>query len=148
GGKYRGLPRPWVVLGLGASHSAKDWPAGHWAQFVDTLRRRTAGTVFLVGGAENALRAQNLIEHGTGATAVNACALSLVEAAALMRHADLFVGTDSGPMNLAAAAAIPTFALFGSTPILTYSKFIHAVQPDDGRGPSPDGMTRIFPAQV
>jgi ADP-heptose:LPS heptosyltransferase len=51
-------------------------------------------------------------------------------------------------MNLAVAAGIPAFALFGSTPVLTYSKFIHAVQPDDGRGPSPDGMARISPAQV
>ncbi len=68
---------------------------------------------------------------------MNACDLSIVEAAALLRHADLFVGTDSGPMNLAVAAGIPAFALFGSTPVLTYSKFIHALQPDDGAGHRP-----------
>ena len=49
---------------------------------------------------------------------------------------------------MVAAACIPAFGLFGSTPVLTYSKFIHALQPDDGSGPSPDGMARISPAQV
>jgi heptosyltransferase-2 len=146
--KYRGLVRPWIVLGLGASRPNKDWPAAHWSQFIDSLRRRMQGTVFLIGGADNAPRAQSLIDRSAGATAVNACDLSVVGAAALLRHANLFVGTDSGPMNLAVAAGIPAFALFGSTPVLTYSKFIHALQPDDGAGPAPDGMARISPAQV
>jgi hypothetical protein len=38
------------------------------------------------------------------------------------------------------------FGLFGSTPVLTYSKFIHAIVPDGG--PAPGGMARIAPAQV
>ena len=36
--------------------------------------------------------------------------------------------------------------LFGSTPALTYSKFINAIVPDGG--PAPGGMARIAPAQV
>ena len=34
----------------------------------------------------------------------------------------------------------------GSTPVLTYSKRIHAVVPPGGM--TPDGMTRLLPAQV
>ena len=51
-------------------------------------------------------------------------------------------------MNLAAAGGTPAFALFGSTPVLDYSRFIHAIEPDDGRGQSPDGMRRISPDAV
>jgi len=102
--------------------------------------------VFLIGGADNSARAQTLIARSAGAPAVNACDLSIVEAAALLRRADLFVGPDSGPMNLAAAGATPAFTLFGSTPVLGYSRFIHAIEPEGGQ--SPDGMTRITPAQV
>ena len=36
-------------------------------------------------------------------------------------------------MNLAAAGGTPAFVLFGSTPVQTYSRFIHAIEPDDGR---------------
>ena len=102
------------------------------------------GTVFLIGGADNAARAQALIARSAGAPAVNACDLSIVEAAALLRLADLFVGPDSGPMNLAAAGATPAFTLFGATPVLSYSRFIHAIEPEGGQ--SPDGMARITPA--
>ena len=97
---------------------------------LDTLRRRTSGTVFLIGGADNAARAQALIARSAGAPAVNACDLSIVEAAALLRLADLFVGPDSGPMNLAAAGATPAFALFGATPVLE----LFALHPRDRAG--------------
>jgi heptosyltransferase-2 len=78
--------------------------------------------------------------------AVNACDLPLIEAAALLRVADLFVGPSSGPLNLAAAGGTRAFGLFGSTPVLTYSKFIHAIVPEGG--PCPGGMARIAPEQV
>jgi heptosyltransferase-2 len=145
--RYASAPRPWVVLGLGGSHPTKDWPAQHWKTFVDALRQRVSGTIFLVGGPDNAAHAERLAAGDAGARVVNACDLSIAEAAALLRHADLFVGPDSGPMNLAAAGGTPAFGLFGSTPVLRYSKFIHAIEPSDGRQ-TPDGMTRILPAAV
>jgi heptosyltransferase-2 len=146
GGKYAACPRPWIVLGIGASHTDKDWPDEHWLEFLARLRRETTGTVFLIGGKMNNARTEDFIARSDGAPAVNACALGLAEAAALLRHADLFVGPSSGPMNLAAAGGTDAFGLFGSTPVLTYSKFIHAIVPDGGA--SPGGMRRISPAAV
>ncbi len=49
-------------------------------------------------------------------------------------------------MNLAVAAATDAFALFGATPVLKYSKFIHAIVPEGG--PCSGGMRRISPAMV
>jgi heptosyltransferase II len=144
--KFKSCARPWIVLGIGASHPDKDWPDAHWAEFLSLLRGRATGTIFLIGGRMNYARAQKFMTPKARAPAVNACDLGLAEAAALLRHADLFVGPSSGPMNLAAAGATEAFGLFGSTPVLTYSKFIHAVVPPGG--PSADGMPRITPAQV
>ena len=139
-------PRPWTVLGLGGSAPDKDWPDAHWRTFIDALHRRGTGTVFLIGGAQNAARAEELIASPAGASAINACALSVIEATALLRHAALYVGPDSGPMNLAAAVGTPAFGLFGATPVLRYSKFIHAIEPPGGQ--AGDGMSRIAPEQV
>ena len=91
-------------------------------------------------------RAKKLIEHTAGTEAINACDLTLDKALALLRLADLFIGTDSGPMNLAVASATDAFALFGATPVLKYSKFIHPIVPEGG--PSPGGMKRISPGAV
>jgi len=144
GAKFADCTRPWIVLAIGASHSDKDWPDAAWREFL--VRLETPGTVFLIGGPTNTARAQHFMASTGGVRIVNACELRLIEAAALLRLADLFVGPSSGPLNLAAAGATEAFGLFGSTPVLTYSKFIHAIVPDGG--PAPGGMARIAPAQV
>jgi heptosyltransferase-2 len=142
--KFADCTRPWIVLGIGASHPDKDWPDAAWREFLAGLN--TPGTIFLIGGRANTARAQNFTTATAGVRIVNACDLLLNEAAALLRLADLFVGPSSGPLNLAAAGATQAFGLFGSTPVLTYSKFINAIVPDGG--PAPGGMARIAPAQV
>jgi heptosyltransferase-2 len=144
--RYKSFARPWIALGIGASHPDKDWPDEHWAEFVSQLRGRFTGTVFLVGGSANSERAGNFIAGRAGTAAINACDLGLTEATALLRLADLFIGPSSGPMNLAAAGGTDALGLFGSTPVLTYSKFIHPIAPQGGQ--TPDGMRRILPAQV
>jgi heptosyltransferase II len=148
GQRYAGLQRPWIVMGVGASHPVKDWTDGQWLEFVRSLRQATGGTVLLIGGMANLDRAARLIANSTGAETVNACPLSVLEAAALLKFGDLFVGTDSGPMNLAAAVGTPAFGLFGATPVLDHSRFIHAITRDDGRPAGPDGMRHIAPASV
>jgi heptosyltransferase-2 len=144
GEKFAQFPRPWAAIGIGASHPEKDWPDNSWREFLRGLQ--TPGTVFLVGGPANEARAEQFVAASGSGQIVNACALPLIEAAALLRLADLFVGPSAGPLNLAAAGGTDAFGLFGSTPVLTYSKFIHAIVPEGG--PSAGGMTRIAPAQV
>jgi heptosyltransferase II len=141
--KFAHLARPWLVLGMGASHPDKDWTDAAWREFLAGLD--TSGTVFLIGGPANAPRAEKFMAAAAIA-AINACDLPLIEAAALLRLADLFVGPSSGPLNLAAAGCTEAFGLFGSTPVLTYSKFIHAIVPEGG--PCPGGMARITPGKV
>jgi heptosyltransferase-2 len=144
--KFAAEPRPWIVLGIAASHPDKDWLEGYWAEFAAALRKRTGGSIFLIGGQQNKARAKELIARTPRAALIDACDLTLLESVALLRHADLFVGSNSGPLNLAAASQTEAFGLFGNTPVLTYSNYIHAVVPEGG--PSPDGMGRILPTDV
>src|SRR6185436_18438376 len=105
------------------------------------------GTIFLIGGRANAPLAANLLESTAGAETINACDLKLSEAAALMKHADLFVGPNSGPMNIAAAVGTTAFGFFATNKVLTYSRHIHASLPDNGQI-GPDGMQRLSPHRV
>jgi heptosyltransferase-2 len=146
--KFAAHVRPWVVLGLGGSHPLKEWPLASWVEFVAGLCGGFAGTIFLIGGATQATQAAELMARTAGAPVVDATGLSIIEAAALLREADLFVGPDSGPMNLAAAVGTPAFAMFGATRVLTYSKFIHPILPDDGGVPTLHGMARISAGNV
>jgi ADP-heptose:LPS heptosyltransferase len=69
------------------------------------------GTVFLIGGPANVRRAAAFIAATGAERTINACGLRLIEAAALLRLADLFVGPSSGPLNLAAAGGTDAFGL-------------------------------------
>ena len=144
--KFQSCRRPWIVVGMGAANPDRDWATPCWAELIAGLRQRPGGTVFLIGGSAQRARAQALIESTSGARAVNGCDLELGEALALLRQADLFVGTDSGPMNMAARVGTPAFAMFGFNKPLTYSRFIHPILPEGGI--APDGMRRISPARV
>ena len=146
GERFNSCPRPWIVLGIGALHAEREWPQEHWVELLPELRRHSTGTFFFIGGPDYTTRAQSLIAQTSLNLAINACNLKLIEAIALLHHADLFVGTDSAPMNLAVAVGTPAFALFGVNPVLSYSKFIHPLAPPGG--PAPGGMQRISPAHV
>jgi heptosyltransferase-2 len=146
--RFERAARPWIVLGLGAAHPPRDWSDASWLEFIGVLRARIQGTVFLIGGPRHADRASRLIAQTAGAQAVNACDLSVVESAALLSLADLFVGPDSGPLNLAAAVGTRAFGLFGMSQVLDYSYHIVPISPDDGGPPTPDGMRRISPQNV
>ncbi len=93
GERYAAQPRPWIVLGIGSSASDKDWPLERWGELIAGLRHRTPGTVFLIGGPDHAARAERLLQTA-GAPTVNACDLTIMEAAALLQRSDLFVGCE------------------------------------------------------
>jgi heptosyltransferase-2 len=125
--RFGHLPRPWLVLGLGASHPDKDWPDEHWRALLQGLAQGPAGSVIIAGGGLWRGRADRLIGD-SGVNAVNACDLPIIDSAALMARADLFAGADSGALNLAAAVGTEAYGLFGLTPALQYSRHIHVVR--------------------
>jgi heptosyltransferase-2 len=116
--RYAARPRPWIVLGIGSSSPDRNWPMERWVEFMAGLRRRTTGTMFLIGGPDYAATAERLVQSADPST-VNACDLTITEAATLLQKSDLFVGSDSGPLNVAAAVGTPAFGLFGISTVLT-----------------------------
>ena len=128
--RFGSLPRPWLVLGLGASHPDKDWPDEYWRALLHGLAQRSTGSVLVVGGTTWRTRADRLVAD-SGTTAINACELPVMNAAALMQRAELFAGADSGALNLAAAVGTEAYGLFGLTPALQYSRHIHVVRASD-----------------
>jgi ADP-heptose:LPS heptosyltransferase len=42
--RFYSCPRPWIVLGIGALHSEREWPDEYWVEFLAKLRHHSAGT--------------------------------------------------------------------------------------------------------
>ena len=107
--------RNFVVCGLGTKMQAKDWGIENWRLLLGRLSAKLADVgLVLIGAAEDA-EASDLAARNWSGPVVNLCGkLSPRETSAAMRGAALFLGPDSGPMHLAAAARIPCVIAFAS----------------------------------
>jgi len=119
---------PILALGPTANWPCKEWPV---ANFIELARRLAAedgplpgARIMVLGAPGERAAAKPLIDAFPGGRVIEAFAgVSLLTAYACLRHADLYVGNDSGLMHMAAAAAIPTLGLFGPTQDLHYAPF-------------------------
>ncbi|MEM7540141.1 MAG: glycosyltransferase family 9 protein [Pseudomonadota bacterium] len=100
-----------VVLAPGGNWPGKLWPAAHYRSLVAELRSRAQQIILLGSQADQVISA----EVASGAADIlDLCGQTgLLTAAAILSHASLFIGNDSGLGHLAAAVGVPTLTLFG-----------------------------------
>lgn len=97
----------------GMEFAWKRWPVAHFITLAKELRER-GYRLALFGGPDDAEMCRT-VQNAVDGAAYWGVGRSLAELAALVRRCDLFVGGDSGPLHIAAAAGTPTLSLFGPT---------------------------------
>jgi ADP-heptose:LPS heptosyltransferase len=107
--------RPLVVCGPGTKMRAKDWGQDNWRALLQRIEVEYPGHgLALVGAPEEAAAADHAAQQWTGPK-VNLCGLLTPrETAAVLEQARIFLGPDSGPMHLAAAAGVPCVIAFSA----------------------------------
>ena len=110
------LEAGFAVINPGAGWPSKLWPPERFAAIARFLGHdRGLRSLVVWAGAEEKGWAKAIVAASEGHARL-APATSLVELAALVRRARLFVGSDTGPLHIAAAAGTPCVALFGPMP--------------------------------
>jgi lipopolysaccharide heptosyltransferase I len=111
-----GLGDGFAVLNPGAGWTSKLWPADRYAAVARHLGRcRSLPSIVVWAGQQEHAWAEEIVAGSEGHARL-APRTSLTELAALVRRARLFVGSDTGPMHLAAAVGTPCVGLFGPMP--------------------------------
>lgn len=144
------LPRPFITLGIGGSEPTKKWPAAHFAELAKRLGAHHNGTLFICGsGAERpeALKIASTIDSWGGQAHVWTD-LSLREMCAFLSLIDLYVGNDTGPLNMAAGFKKTAIGLFGTTPPLSYLPNLSGVVCPYPNFRGKDAMAAITPLAV
>ncbi|GHU32117.1 lipopolysaccharide heptosyltransferase I [Betaproteobacteria bacterium] len=118
------LDFPWLpegrraVLLTASSRDDKLWDEDRWMAVTRHLVEQGLSPVLPWGSERERQRAERIVAASIGA--VLAPKLSLRELAALIGHAELAVGVDTGLVHLSTALGVPTIALYVATdPALT-----------------------------
>ena len=108
------IPPSLLVLHIGAGNRFRYWGTDNLVRLVRLLGEIPGARVALIGGAEDKAAETEVLEKAPG-TLSYVGKLDLAGTAELIRRAAVFVGPDSGPMHIAAAAGTPIVAWFGPT---------------------------------
>lgn len=100
------LPRKLIVVHCSSNYPAKDWSVPNWERLIGWLIEKKGYSV-----AEIGLKSSNNVKHPYY---LNLCGkYSILQTAEIIRHADYFIGIDSGPAHLANAVGTYGILLFG-----------------------------------
>ena len=108
----RRQPEHLVAIHAGGSKGPRAWPAGRFAELAARLFE-LKGLVPLVVGDAGDLPAGTEIVRAVPRALLAAGRTSVRQMGALIERCRLFVGSDSGPMHIAAALGVPTVGIFG-----------------------------------
>jgi len=143
--RFGHLPRPWVLLGTDSAVPERVWPAEYFSALLGGLAEAGVPTIFLQAGRDQQSRIQTINGGAAPASGIDVSGLDMAEMAALLASADLFIGNDSGPMNVAVAVGTPAVSLSGGLPPLAPRPFYHPILPPSGNS---GGMASIHPEEV
>jgi lipopolysaccharide heptosyltransferase I len=118
GQALQSLPRPWLVLGVGARWQTKCWPPQHFAALAQRALDRFGGSIILVGGGEDVALAQETAQQLHGPILDKTGQTTLPQLAAILARADVMISNDTGPLHLAVALGRAVVAPYTCTSVV------------------------------
>jgi ADP-heptose:LPS heptosyltransferase/GT2 family glycosyltransferase len=105
--------KPVVAVHPGVGNAMRQWPAEHFASLIDLLVEQNAVNAVLIGGAEEAELAEEVLGRIANRNAVVSVVgkTPLRQLPELLRACALYVGNNSGPKHIAAALGVPTIGI-------------------------------------
>jgi lipopolysaccharide heptosyltransferase II len=111
--KQIALNKPVIVIHPGSSNPAKMWARDNYADLICKIKKEIESTVCVIGSsAENDL-CEDIIQKSKSDVLNFAGELNIKELVSLIRHANLFIGNDAGPMHIASSVNVAVIAIFG-----------------------------------
>ncbi len=132
---YQDLPKPILAIGLGSSELHKQWGSNNFSELACFLAKEKQFSLLLVGGPAEQDMADLIIQsvEQQNDAIYAAIGLPIDDTTAILSLCQLYIGNDTGFLNMAAALNVPAIGLFGASPPLEYSSFIHNLLPPSGQ---------------
>lgn len=122
-----------AVIHMGARRELRRWPAQQFVALANYLQQEKKLALVFAGDQSDLALIEQVQQALSFATYTTAQQLNLMEFAAVLQQASLFVGNESGPLHIAAAMQVPVVGLFGPGEPTTFypygakSRYVHHV---------------------
>ncbi|MBJ7223408.1 MULTISPECIES: lipopolysaccharide core heptosyltransferase RfaQ [unclassified Brenneria] len=109
--------KKYIVIQPTARQIFKCWDNDKFADVIDNIQSNGLNVILTSGPSEEDQQCINAISALCKSPPITdfACKTTFPQLAALIDHAELFIGVDSAPMHMAAALETPIVCLFGAT---------------------------------
>ncbi|MBW2146699.1 MAG: lipopolysaccharide heptosyltransferase I [Deltaproteobacteria bacterium] len=127
-----------IVINPGASWPTKRWPQDRYVALAQRIVDVLGFPVVVTWGGEAEGRQAHELVRRAGRGVFLAPPTDIRQLAALLSKCRLFIGSDTGPLHIAAALGVPTVALFGPSdphrngPYGNTSRILHSPLPCSG----------------
>jgi heptosyltransferase I len=118
-----GLENGFAIINAGAGWPSKLWPAQRFAAVATHLATAWNLPTLVAWAGQPEMEIGQAIVGGSQGHAQLAPRTTLPELAALSRRAKVFIGSDTGPLHLAAAVGTPCVGLYGPWPSEVHGPF-------------------------
>jgi heptosyltransferase-2 len=124
----------WACFGIGSSELERKWPSDNFAKVISALSEKKI-TCFICGGsgeAEEAKAIKKAIDPKLHKFIHSITHYSVMETAALVSKADLYIGNDTFLYNLAALQGVLSYGIGGVVPVPAYLKTMRVIRNSSG----------------
>lgn len=108
-------PSPHIAVCPASRWETKNWPVEYYGQLCRHLIENRGASITLLGASEDIPVCETLATALQGRCRNLAGKTSIVEMGSILKHADLLISNDSGPVHMAAAIGTPSLVIFGPT---------------------------------
>ena len=143
-----------IAFGVDSFEDYKMWYEDDFIKLADLLyKKKFFDFIYLICGPEKSNIAKTIIDKTSNKYFIDCSNKDLLGVIFALKQSSIFVGNNSGPLNLAAALGIKSFGLIANDPIseLKYSK-IEIIKPDnyidESRSRDRTGMKKLKPEKV
>ena len=104
-----------IIVNLSTSAEYKDWPVEYYAEVCNRIQKDYSVVFLLIGAGETAQKyAENYMKYVPQAyNLVNR--ITVRQTIEVMRHSDLYLGGDTGPVHMAAACGLGGVAIYSTS---------------------------------
>ena len=101
-----------VIIHPGASDPSKRWPEGRFAEIIDSLTKRYAVKIILIGASHIQEVSEKILSLVNSPVIDLTGKTTVAQMAVLLKRSCLLVSNDSGPVHIASALGCPVVSIF------------------------------------